>query len=58
MVMAEGARAGEELHASVLLFPAATTTVSPAFVASATAESIALLDGPPRLMLIIPVPPG
>ena len=58
IVSADGARAGEDEHASVELFPAATTTVRPAAVALATAESMAVLAEPPRLKLIMPAPPG
>ena len=58
IVSADGARAGEDEHASVELLPAATTTVRPAAVASATAESMAVLAEPPRLMLMMPAPPG
>lgn len=58
IVRALGALAGEYEHASPDSLPAATATTRPAAVASATAESSALLAGPPRLMLTIPRPPG
>jgi len=58
IVSADGARAGEDEHASVELFPAATTTVRPAALALATAESMAELADPPRLKLMMPAPPG
>ena len=58
MVIADGARAGENWHASAPEFPAATTTTSPARVAAATASSTAEFAPPPRLKLMIPGPPG
>jgi hypothetical protein len=51
VVSAEGARAGETLQAFWFSFPAATTTVTPAVVIRATAESVAEDAEPPRLML-------
>ncbi len=38
-VMASGARAGDVVHASALLFPAAATTTIPSATADATAAS-------------------
>ena len=58
IVKAEGARAGEKLHASAPEFPAAATTTRPAAVAFATASSRAEFAPPPRLRLITPGPPG
>src|SRR5687767_15163107 len=49
-VMASGARAGENVHASPFALPAATTTVMPARVILATAESSAALPDPPSDM--------
>ena len=48
--MAEGARAGERVHASVLSFPAAATTTTPLLVNFVTAASIELEPFPPRDM--------
>ena len=50
-VTAAGARAGDELQASTLLLPAATTNVTPALIELFTAVSSAVLAPPPRLML-------
>src|SRR5687767_9030823 len=49
-VIAFAARAGEELHALVLLLPAATAIATPAFERLFTAVSKALEAPPPRLM--------
>merc|ERR1719232_2576243 len=50
--MAEGTKAGENLQASWLSFPPATTTVTPAPTAASTASLMALwVPRPPRLML-------
>ena len=49
-VIAEGARAGDLVHASLLSFPAATTTVIPLFVNLVTAASIVDDAPPPRDM--------
>jgi len=40
-VMADGTKAGENLHASLLLFPPATTTVTPELTAASTASLMA-----------------
>jgi len=51
-VIAEGTNAGEKLQESLLSFPPATTTDTPARVAASTAVRIAeLVPGPPKLML-------
>lgn len=50
-VIAFAARAGEELHASALLFPAATAIGTPELDRLFTAVSSALEMPPPRLML-------
>src|SRR5262245_3735022 len=50
-VMAAGTRAGDELQAFALEFPAATAKVTVRAMAPLTAESSALLAPPPRLML-------
>jgi len=51
-VTAEGTNAGEKKHASELVLPAATTTVTPALTAASTAACIALcVPWPPKLML-------
>ena len=50
-VMADGALAGDAVHASAFELPAATTTVMPLATARATASFIDALDPPPRLML-------
>ena len=55
-VIALGAEAGEEVLAFALLFPAATTTVMPAFVAPWTAWLTAWLKPPPSDMLITDLP--
>jgi hypothetical protein len=49
-VIAAAARAGDVVHASVLLLPAATTTATPLATSVATAESSDELTPPPRLM--------
>ena len=48
-VIAEGALAGERVHASVDSFPAAATTVMPAFVRRKIALFKAADPGPPIL---------
>ena len=53
IVIADAARAGELVHASVLLLPAATTTATPLATNDATAESIDELAPPPRLIFTI-----
>ena len=50
-VIALGTRAGEELHAFVLLFPAATAYVTPSLMDLTTASSMTVAVGPPKLML-------
>jgi len=51
-VMAEGTNAGENPHASLFSFPAATTTVTPALTAVSTAVFMAFwVPLPPKLML-------
>jgi hypothetical protein len=50
VVMAFAARAGEELQALALLFPAATAIVTPALLRLFTAVSSALETPPPKLM--------
>jgi len=51
-VIAEGTKAGEKLQLSLLSFPPATTTDTPAPVAASTAVRMAeLVPAPPRLML-------
>ena len=50
-VMAEGALDGDELHASALLLPAATTMVMPSATARSTAALSDELNPPPKLML-------
>ena len=50
-VMAAGTRAGEELQALALEFPAATAKVTLRLMAPLTAVSRALQAPPPRLML-------
>lgn len=55
-VMAAAAPAGESLHASELLFPAATTTVAPCCTAEATAAFRAVEAPPPKLMLMTQLP--
>src|SRR6185503_16751554 len=50
-VIALGSRAGDELIASRLSFPAATANGTPESTAAATAESSAADTPPPRLML-------
>merc|ERR1719401_1298921 len=51
-VIADGTKAGENLQASVLLLPPATTTVTPAATAPSTACTMAAwLPNPPKLML-------
>ena len=49
-VIAFGAAAGEDKHASAALFPAATTTVIPSSTARCTAASRIPLAPPPRLI--------
>jgi hypothetical protein len=51
-VMTLVAEAGDARQASLLAFPAATTTVIPAATALSTAEFIATFTRPPRLMLM------
>jgi hypothetical protein len=51
VVIAFAARAGDELHAFALLFPAATAIVTPALLRLFTALSSAVEIPPPRLML-------
>lgn len=52
MVIALGTKAGENPQASLLSFPAATTTVTPAFTAASVASFMACsVPGPPKLML-------
>lgn len=51
-VIADGARAGDPLHAFLLSFPAATTTTIPLDVASATALSSDSAIPPPMDMLM------
>src|SRR6266550_3381418 len=50
-VIAEGSLDGEKLHASAVLFPAATAKVTPALTALATAVLTSGENPPPRLML-------
>ena len=50
VVIALAARAGEKLHASALLLPAATATGTPELLKLFTALSSALEAPPPRLM--------
>jgi hypothetical protein len=50
-VIALTARAGEELHALTLLFPAATAITTPSLITFCTAKSSAALAPPPRLIL-------
>ena len=49
-VIALGAAAGENPHASAVLFPAATTTLIPSSTARCTAASKIPLSPPPKLM--------
>jgi len=50
-VMADGTKAGEKRHASLLLFPPATTTTTPAFTAPLTASLMACwVPLPPKLI--------
>jgi hypothetical protein len=49
-VIALAARAGEELQALALLFPAATAITTPSLITFCTAASSAALAPPPRLM--------
>ena len=57
-MIADGARAGLDWHASRLSFPAATTTGIPAATAAATAASSPSEVPPPRLRLITEGPAG
>src|SRR5690349_12737736 len=50
-VTAAGRRAGEKAHASAVLLPAATATVTPALIAPCTASSSGWKAPPDRLML-------
>merc|ERR1719411_1655576 len=50
--MAFGTKAGEKPHASLLLLPPATTTVTPALTAASTAVLMdEMTPRPPKLML-------
>ena len=57
-VIAEGARAGDTPHASALLLPAATATLTPSPVSRVMALSSAVLAPPPRLRLATAGRPG
>ena len=51
-VIAEGTKAGEKLHESLLELPPATMTVTPEFTAASTASLMACwVPLPPKLML-------
>ena len=56
-VIAAGTRAGDDLQASCLEFPAATTTITPSFIRLFTAVSIAEEARPPRLIFATALTP-